>query len=85
MDVGVRELKEHLSAYLERASRGELIRVTERGRPKAMLGPPPGRLRLDDGVAEGWLTAGNGQPPQPSPRFRSARGVLDVLAEDRGS
>ena len=36
-DVSVRELKAQLSRYLERAARGELIRVTERGRPKAIL------------------------------------------------
>ena len=41
-DVGVRELKQHLSKYLDRAERGELLRVTERGRPKALLGPLPG-------------------------------------------
>ena len=38
-DVGVRELKQRLSEYLDRAERGELVRVTERGRPKALLGP----------------------------------------------
>jgi len=35
MDVGVHELKQHLSEYLERAARGEAIRVTDRGVPKA--------------------------------------------------
>jgi prevent-host-death family protein len=56
MDVGVRELKQRLSAYLDRAERGEIIRVTDRGRPKAILGPLPGRVRLEQGVAEGWVT-----------------------------
>jgi prevent-host-death family protein len=39
MDVGVRELKRRLSELLDLAERGELVRVTDRGRPKAMLGP----------------------------------------------
>lgn len=39
MDVAVRELKAKLSAYLKRASAGELITVTDRGRPVAVLGP----------------------------------------------
>ena len=58
--VGVRELKEHLSEYLEQASRGEQILVTDRGRPKAMIGPLPGRAHIEDGIAEGWISAGSG-------------------------
>ena len=42
MDVGVRELKQHLSDYLDRAERGQIITITERGRPKVMLVPLPG-------------------------------------------
>jgi len=85
MDIGVRELKQNLSAYLERAARGESIRVTDRGVPKAMLGPVPGAARLDEGIAKGWIT-----PPQSSgaaARIRRARAAArtdDVLAEDRG-
>ncbi len=50
MDVGLRELKERLSELLDRASRGEVIRVTDRGRPKAILAPIPGRSMLEDGA-----------------------------------
>jgi prevent-host-death family protein len=84
MDVGVRELKQRLSAYLDRAERGEIIRVTDRGRPKAILGPLPGRARLAEGVAEGWVTPASGGRLDPIPRARADRRVLDVLAEDRG-
>lgn len=83
-DVGVRELKQQLSAYLERAERGEMIRVTDRGRPKAILGPLPGRARIEEGVAEGWLTAGSGKPLRPVQRAKAERATLEVLAEDRG-
>lgn len=38
-DVGVRELRQNLSVYLRRVRRGETLRVTERGRPVAVLGP----------------------------------------------
>ena len=44
-DVGIRELKQRLSEYLDRAEGGEVLRVTDRGRPKAQLGPVPGRAR----------------------------------------
>jgi prevent-host-death family protein len=83
-DVGVRELKQHLSKYLDRAERGELLRVTERGRPKALLGPLPGRARIEGGIAEGWIRPGSGGGLSPVRRFRSSGRVLDALTEDRG-
>ncbi len=83
-DVGVRELKQHLSEYLERAARGEVIQVTDRGRPKAILAPLPGRLRIEQGIAEGWVRPGSGDRLGQRPRVSSARTVGEVLAEDRG-
>jgi prevent-host-death family protein len=84
MDVGIRELKQHLSEYLDRAERGEVLRVTHRGRPKAVLGPVPGRARIEDGIREGWITASTGSPLGPVPRAKASARVLDVLAADRG-
>lgn len=83
-DVGVRELKQHLSEYLERAARGELLTVTDRGRPKALLGPLPGQGRLEEGIAAGWITPASGEPLGPARRWRGSAGVLETLAEDRG-
>lgn len=83
-DVGIRELKQHLSEYLDRAERGELLRVTDRGRPKALLGPLPGRARVDQGIAEGWIRPGSGSGLRPVRRAKSTARVLDALAEDRG-
>ncbi len=81
MDVGVRELKQRLSAYLDRAERGEIIRVTDRGRPKAVLGPLPGRVRLEEGVSRGvgyaglWRSArANSSRARGQKRARRARG-----------
>ncbi len=85
MEVGVRELKAHLSEYLDRAERGEIIRVTERGRPKAVLGPLPGKLRLEEGIEEGWVTpAKTNAPPSKGRRFRARTSIADALLEDRG-
>jgi prevent-host-death family protein len=83
-DVGVRELKQRLSEYLKRAEGGELIRVTDRGRPKAILGPLPGRVRIEEGLAQGWIAAPSGGKLGPIRPVRAARTVRDVLAEDRG-
>lgn len=38
-EVGVRELRQNLSRYLRRVRSGERMKVTERGRPVAILGP----------------------------------------------
>lgn len=83
-DVGVRELKQRLSEYLDRAERGELLQVTDRGRPKALLGPLPGRARVEEGISGGWIRAGRGGNLSQVQRVRSGRRVLDALGEDRG-
>ena len=84
-DVGVRELKQHLSEYLDRAERGETLRVTDRGRPKAVLGPIPGRARIEEGIAEGWVTPASGAVLRDVRRWTARQRVLDVLSDDRGS
>jgi prevent-host-death family protein len=83
-DVGVRQLKEHLSEYLDRAERGEVLRVTERGRAKAVLGPVPGRAQIDAGLRGGWITAGSGAGLRPVRRSKGSLPVVDALREDRG-
>lgn len=83
-DVGIRQLKQRLSEYLDRAERGEVLRVTDRGRPKAVLGPVPGRARIEDGIRAGWITPGTATPLGRTHRSKASRRVLDVLAEDRG-
>jgi len=93
MDVGVRELKAHLSDYLDRAEKGETIRVTHRGRPKAILGPrPTGRdadspsLRIEQGIREGWLAPPNRRVPdfRKVKSFPARRTVAELIDEDRG-
>ena len=86
MDVGVRELKQHLSDYLDRAERGEVITVTERGRPKVQLVPlPGGGDALAEGIEQGWITPASKPRPVGSPhRFRSPERVSDVIDRDRG-
>jgi prevent-host-death family protein len=85
MEIGIRELKAKLSEILDRAERGEVIRVTDRGRPKAVIGPLPGRLRIEEGVTEGWITPPTSSARRlPGRRFRSSRTVAEILAEDRG-
>ena len=82
-DVGVRELKQRLSEYLDRAERGEVLRVTDRGRPKAVLGPLLGRARIREAREDGWITPGTGEPLREVRRWTASDRVLDVLSEDR--
>jgi prevent-host-death family protein len=84
MDVGVRELKAKLSEYLDRAERGEAITVTERGRPKAILAPIPGRDHLEAGISEGWIVGAGPSRLAVTRRYRPRRPTIEVLAEDRG-
>jgi prevent-host-death family protein len=83
MDVGVRELKQHLSAYLERAAAGESIRVTDRGVPKALLTPLPDVDRVEQGIAEGWITAPARHGFERFQARPAQRTVAEVLSEDR--
>jgi prevent-host-death family protein len=53
--IGVRELRQHASRYLERVVAGETLEVTDRGRPVARLVP----VRTEpwaDMVASGRVT-----------------------------
>lgn len=88
MDVGIRELKARLSEFLERAARGEVIRVTDRGKPKAILTGIPDRQRdpvIERGIREGWIQPGNGAPPNfDHPRFKGRITIQEALDEDRG-
>jgi prevent-host-death family protein len=85
MEVGVRELKKRLSEYLEIAAGGEVIRVTHRGRAKALLGPvSTGAGAAERGIAEGWISAGSPESPVAVRRVPASRLSDEVLAEDRG-
>jgi prevent-host-death family protein len=86
MNVGIRELKARLSEFVERAASGETIHVTDRGRPKAMLGPLPGTLDLGGAVEEGWLAPGTDTDPVPRRRRHVGRtDIAEAMAEDRGA
>jgi prevent-host-death family protein len=55
--VGIAELRQNLSRYLERVAEGERLLVTDRNRPVAELGPPPiVGAALDRLIAEGRIS-----------------------------
>lgn len=89
--VGVRELKAHLSEYIDRAKNGEIVIVTERGTPVVQMQPVEPRpddlrQRLLAMVAAGkadwngeWL-----KPVEPTIVNTSGRLISDIIVEDRG-
>ncbi len=93
--VGVKVLKNKLSAYVRLAENGETVLVTDRDRVVAELGPPrPGRAPLladallADAVREGWLSApllvAEGPPPrQPVTAWDELAHELDADRDER--
>lgn len=56
-EVGVRELRDHLSRYLERVKAGTEVVVTEHGVPIAYLVPRPRSSKLAEMIASGRARA----------------------------
>ena len=84
MNVGVRELKSHLSEYLARAADGEDIVVTDRDRPVARLVAYSGASAIERGIEEGWIEAPRHTGLMPVERSRAERSTTEALDEDRG-
>ena len=89
--VGVREIRQNLSVYLDRVKAGETLHVTEYGQVVAMLAPLPAeRLSpLERMVREGRAippkeSLKDRRPPQPAPSGSpSIQEILDEMREDR--
>ena len=67
--VGIRELRQNLSIYVDRVKDGETLEVTEHGQPVAQLRPIPASTSiLERLIAEGKATpAKNPRAPLPTP------------------
>ena len=87
--VGVRELRQNLSVYLDRVKDGESLMVTEHGAVVAMLRPAPAADSvLDRMVADGRAVAPTAPlsartPPRRVSLTRPASGGLDGPGKDR--
>lgn len=84
MEVGVKQLRDHLSRYLRAVRDGEEVTVTDHGKAVARLIPLEQPRPLDRLIAEGAVTAAQ-TPKRPlSTRRIKARGtVSDLVAEQR--
>ena len=83
MEVGVKELRNHLSRYLQRVRDGDEVVVTDRGRAIARVVPVGAERVLDRLIAEGVVTPAR-QPKRRTARPIRAKGtVSDLVAEQR--
>ena len=86
--VGLKVLKNKLSAYVRLAASGETVLVTDRDRVVAELVPPqhgrnvPEEEFLARGVREGWLTPAKVPPGAPlPPRGKPLMPFEDVMRD----
>lgn len=83
--VGVRSLQQHASAVLARVADGEIVEVTDRGRPVARLVP------VTHGGLAGLVAAGLARPArrhlsevgEPLPATDAAPTLGELLADAR--
>ena len=82
--VGIRELREDLSKIVRRVERGEVVKVTDRGRPVVRMVPAHGASGpLADLVAAGKVVPARERGPMPAPlklrSYMSTEEAIDIL------
>jgi prevent-host-death family protein len=84
--VGVRELRQNLSVYLDRVKQGEALTVTEHGAAVALLRPLPAA----SGALDRLVAEGHARPParaltsRPKPLgAKLGRRLTALLDQDR--
>lgn len=82
-EVGVRELRDHLSQYLARVQAGEEVVVTDRGRAVARMSPVKGERTLDRLIREGKVTPARKRGRTLPKPLKTAGTVSDLIADQR--
>ena len=83
MEVGVRELRDHLSRYLDRVRDGDELVVTDRGRAIARIVPLGAERALDRLIAEGIVTPARQPKRRAAKPIRVKGTVSDLIGEQR--
>jgi prevent-host-death family protein len=90
----ITEVKNGLSAIIDRVKGGETILVTDRGIPVAVIEPVTEQVDLDDRLARleraGVIKRGTSQPPvelmrTPGPAGRDDSRLVDAVLDERRS
>ena len=84
--VGVREFRENLSEWLDRAAAGEDVVITERGRSKVRITAATAETTLERLVREGLVTPPDRRlrSPLPPPIPVEGSPVTDEILRARG-
>lgn len=84
IEAGVRELRDHLSRYLDLVRDGGEVTVTDHGRAVARLVPLDRPRPLDRLIAKGLVTPGRiAKRPRTGPALKAQESVSDLVAEQR--
>jgi prevent-host-death family protein len=83
MEVGVRELRDHLSRYLNRVREGDEVVITDRGRAIARVVPVGSERVLDRLIAEGIVTPARRPKRRAGKPIKTKGTVSDLVADQR--
>lgn len=85
LEVGVRELRDHLRRWLDAVGEGDEVTVTDRGRPIARLIGVSGPSALERLIAKGVVTPARRarRLDRDHSRARASGTVSDLIAEQR--
>ncbi len=84
MEAGVRELRDHLSRYLEVVREGHEVTVTDHGKAVARLVPLDRPRPLDRLIAEGLVSPGRApKRTRSGPGITTKGTVSDLVADQR--
>jgi prevent-host-death family protein len=83
-EAGIRELRNHLSQYLDRVRTGEELVITDRGTAVARIVPVDRPRTLDRLIEEGLVAAAPDRTRhRPRRRTRAAEPVSDLVGDQR--
>lgn len=83
VEIGIRELRDHLSQYLKHVESGEEVVVTDHGRAVARVVPINGTPMIDRLIAEGLVTPAVLRKGRAQRPVKVAGNVSELLAEQR--
>lgn len=83
--IGIRDFRDHLSAYIRKVRGGEVIVILDHGRPVAHVSPAqyPEEAALQRMAAEGLLEWGGGKPAGPAAPIKAKGPVSDLVKDMR--
>lgn len=82
IEIGIRELRNHLSRYLDLVQDGEELVVTDRGKAVARVLPMSGERTIDRLIVEGLVTPA-AKRKRPASRLIGPAGTVSDLVSDQ--